>query len=99
MRVDCALCGAQCRHNKQSLATAFEGRGMPPDEDVQRLVPKEWLNRQPDLARSALPVQRSAGFLHNEAVSTGRSCYRVVNDMWRCLSMEQVSSHHHHHLG
>lgn len=86
----CALCGARCRNAKQPLATAFEGKGLPPDDDVQRLAPEGWLGRHANLARSALPVQRGAGFLHNEAASTGRSCYRVVNDMWRCLGKELV---------
>ena len=86
----CALCGTRCRNGRQSLLTAFGGKGLPSDQDVQRLVPKDWLERHSNLELGALPVRRGAGYLHNEAKSTGRSCYRAVNGMWACLGQEQA---------
>ena len=87
---DCALCGTRCRNGRQSLLTAFGGKGLPSDQDVQRLVPKDWLERHSNLELGALPVRRGAGYLHNEVKSTGRSCYRAANGMWACLGQEQA---------
>ena len=59
----------RCRKERRLLAIVFEGKGLPPDDDVQRLLSQEWLDRNPKLARSALPA---------ELVCANLSCVRHV---------------------
>lgn len=78
---DCALCGSQCKNDKNGkkqyclVDESFGGFGLPPAADVERIL------------RQTICKPHAAA-LHMEPK---RNCYRLALDVWNTLKSEQES--------